>query len=85
MIKDEKPHWTVDRKVPLAMIFAIVMQTMGAVWWAASVNSRLQYLEENDKITNIAVQELSEIKVHMEYQRKALEAIEEHLRSHSMP
>ena len=39
-------HWTVDRRIPLALIFAIFMQTIGAVWWAASTSNRVDALEK---------------------------------------
>lgn len=70
-----KPHWSVDRKVPLALIFAIFMQTAGAFWWAGTVDNRLMALEDTGEDTKKAIQELTEIKVHMQYQRKALEDI----------
>lgn len=47
---DEAPHWTVDKRVPLALILALVFQTMlivavGASWKQAT-ESRLAYLEQ---------------------------------------
>jgi hypothetical protein len=37
--------WHLDKKVPVALIFAIAMQTAGAIWWASAVNSRIAALE----------------------------------------
>lgn len=70
-----KQHWSVDRKVPLALIFAIFMQTAGAFWWAGKVDSRLTYLEATNENTEKAIKELTEIKIHMQYQRESLEEI----------
>jgi hypothetical protein len=42
----EKPHWTVDRRVPLALVIMLLAQTGGAVWWTSSLNSRVSSLEE---------------------------------------
>ena len=39
-------HWHLDRRVPIALIVAIIIQTVGAVWWAASLSSRVDTLEE---------------------------------------
>lgn len=35
---DER-HWTVDKRVPLALIVTLVVQTAGIVWWASSMAS----------------------------------------------
>ncbi len=31
--------WHFDRRIPLALILTIVLQTGAAIWWASSVNS----------------------------------------------
>lgn len=31
--------WHLDRRVPIAMIMTIAAQTVGAIWWAATMNS----------------------------------------------
>jgi hypothetical protein len=33
--------WQLDRRVPLALIGALGLQTLGVAWWAASVTFRL--------------------------------------------
>lgn len=42
-------HWHLDKRVPLAFIGAIGIQTLIAVWWAASfsagLQARLDYVE----------------------------------------
>jgi hypothetical protein len=37
MSEERQEAWHLDKRVPIALIAAIVMQTMGAIWWAASV------------------------------------------------
>ena len=37
--------WHLDKKVPIAIIFAILMQTVGIVWWASQMDSRVAHLE----------------------------------------
>ena len=32
-------HWTLDKRVPLVLVLAIVLQTGGIVWWAATQNA----------------------------------------------
>jgi len=38
-------HWHLDKRVPVALILTIIIQTVGAVWWAASLSSRVDILE----------------------------------------
>ncbi len=39
--------WHLDRKVPIALILAILLQTFGAIWWAATQESRLASLSSD--------------------------------------
>lgn len=41
----ELSNWHLDKRVPIALIFTIVMQSMAAVWWASAMQSRLESLE----------------------------------------
>lgn len=43
----EEP-WHLDRRVPVALIFAILMQTIGIVWWAATIGAEVEQLKSND-------------------------------------
>lgn len=42
---DSDASWHLDKKVPIALILAIILQTGGMVWWAASAAERLNALE----------------------------------------
>lgn len=46
MTEEHKEHWTVDKRVPLALILTLAMQTAGAIWWASSVSGRVDQLEQ---------------------------------------
>ena len=48
----ESDHWTVDKRVPLALILILFSQTLGATWWAATMTSRVQTMEENAVMHN---------------------------------
>lgn len=45
VIDESDAHWHLDRKVPLAVILTIVVQTGGVVWWGSSINARVEALE----------------------------------------
>jgi len=38
--------WHVGKEIPLALIAVIVMQTIGVVWWAATLSSQVGSLSE---------------------------------------
>lgn len=38
--------WHLDRRVPVALIVTIVLQTGGIIWWAAGINARVDHLEK---------------------------------------
>lgn len=42
--QDEK-YWHLDKKVPLAIIISIVIQTAGLVWFVAKLDSRITLVE----------------------------------------
>ena len=37
MANDNNPasHWSLDKRVPLALVLTILMQTAAAIWWAS--------------------------------------------------
>ena len=39
--------WHLDKRVPIALIFAILVQTGGAFWFAASLDGRIGVLERD--------------------------------------
>lgn len=38
-------NWHLDKRVPIAMILAIAMQTGGWIWWASATAQRLDHVE----------------------------------------
>lgn len=41
-MSDEPQGWHADKRVPIALIVALLVQTSGIVWWAASLSSRVE-------------------------------------------
>jgi hypothetical protein len=37
--------WAFDKHIPIALLCAILAQTGGALWWAATTSSRVEVLE----------------------------------------
>ena len=40
----DESQWHLDKKVPITIIVALLVQTMGAVWWAATEDARVASL-----------------------------------------
>lgn len=40
-------HWTLDKKIPLAIILALLAQGGGLAWWAATLEGRLSMAERS--------------------------------------
>jgi len=43
----DKPdkQWHLDKRVPVALIFALCVQGAGGIWWASTTNERLDQVE----------------------------------------
>lgn len=48
--RERSPHdsdrWRIDRRLPVALVGAIALQTAMAVWWASDLDGRVASLEE---------------------------------------
>jgi hypothetical protein len=40
----QNDSWHVGKEIPIAMLFAIFLQTAGAIWWAATMSTKLDDL-----------------------------------------
>lgn len=47
-------HWTLDKRVPVAALLAVIIQTGVMVWWAAGVEARIGALEAGQDKTIIS-------------------------------
>ena len=45
MIDQQTEPWNLDKRIPIAVIFTMLMQTAGIVWWASSITERVTRLE----------------------------------------
>ena len=45
MSEESEKHWHLDRRVPIALVGAIVVQTFSIGWWAAGISGRVANAE----------------------------------------
>jgi hypothetical protein len=55
------PAWVLDKKVPIALILAILGQTAAGVWWAANISARVNQSEVRVRVLESADQKAAEI------------------------
>ena len=77
---DDYRHWHLDRRVPLALIVTIVMQTAGLVWWASSISERVNSLERTREATAPQSDRLTRVEVNLENVKQGVERIERLIR-----
>lgn len=82
--------WQLDKRVPLALILAILAQTAGGVWFAAKQDARVEvlenktrYLVDTERTTQRSIGEIREVlaatKPTLDGMAKTLERIERQL------
>ena len=54
----ERKHWSLDKRVPLAVVIMLGLQFVAAVWWAANMTSTVQGHERRLAALEIIVQPL---------------------------
>lgn len=77
---DDDAKWHLDRRVPLAMILAIIMQTGTFIWWASSLTERVNTLERERVATAPQGDRLTRVEVKVEGVQTSLDRIERLIR-----
>lgn len=56
-------HWTIDKRIPAALIITILLQSAAAIWWAAGVsNTLLAQAQRQDRLEQTLKEQANEIK-----------------------
>lgn len=69
-------HWTIDRRIPLALIFALLVQTAGALLWAGAAAERIARLETAATSVPMIGERTTRLEEQMSYVRASLDRIE---------
>lgn len=56
-------HWHLDKRVPVALICSMLLQTAGVVWWGATTSERLANLERRVEATSPQADRLTRVEV----------------------
>lgn len=71
--------WRIERSVTLGVVFALVMQTGGALIWAGGAGERLNRLEAEAELHEAASERLARLEAQIEQARETLGRIERRL------
>lgn len=77
--------WHLDKRVPIALIVTIAIQTAGIVWWAASVSARIERLEEKATVTAPNSDRLTRVEVQLEVVKDGVTEIKRLLQARPSP
>ncbi len=70
---------TVDRKLPSALIAAVVLQTAGALFWAGSAAERISVLEKTAAGNQAAIERVAVLEEQVSTIKQSLDRIESKL------
>lgn len=77
----EDGAWHLDKRVPIAMILAILVQTGGIVWWGATTSERLNALERNVAAASTQPERLAKVEGRLESVQEGIRDIQAILRA----
>jgi len=58
---ERQEHWKVDKKIPLALVMAILVQTGAGLWWASSINTRVATVEVHNSQTDTTIAKIESV------------------------
>ena len=71
--------WTIDKHIPVALIFAMMMQTFAVIWWAAQLETRVNVLENQLTQNTMLIDRVSRVEEKVSSLREASLRIEQKL------
>lgn len=79
-VADLDNHWHLDKRIPIAIVFAFILQTIYFTVFITKLDSRVAVLEDDKIEIRKTIQDMAEIRVHQEYILKDLEKLDKFLR-----
>ena len=66
MQNEKQTHWQVDRRIPIALLLGLVLQSFAIAWWASDVTARVTMLERTSIATAPQGDRLTRVEVRIE-------------------
>lgn len=82
MINDRriKEHWHLDKRVPLALMLALIAQTGSVIWWASGIDYRIGRLEIDQSVVAVMNDKVIRLEEQLKSSNELLREIREELR-----
>jgi hypothetical protein len=80
MSEPDDARWHLDKRVPLALIVTIAIQTGTFIWWASSLTERVNTLERERVATAPQGERLTRVEVKLEGVQVGIDEIKRLLR-----
>lgn len=77
----DENSWHLDKKVPISLIAALVMQTAAFVWWGATTSEKVSVLKERLDAIAPQADRLTRVEVNIESIKDSLTEIKQSLRA----
>ncbi len=74
--REAASHWHLDKRVPIALIVAMAVQTAGALVWAGAAMQRIDYLEREVSAGARIGERTARVEEQMRYLRQSVDRIE---------
>jgi hypothetical protein len=71
--------WHLDKRVPIALILALLLQTASVVWWGARIDARVAMLEATDVSRASSSERLARVEENLKAQSETLVRIDHRL------
>jgi hypothetical protein len=83
--RDEDGSWHLDKRVPLALIFTILVQTAMGFWWASGLTERVSVLERGAVAAAPQADRLTRVEVKIENIQSGVDEIKALIRQRPEP
>lgn len=77
---DTNTPWTLDRKIPLALVLTLALQTAGVFFWMGQLSVRIEQLENQIERAATNADRLTRLEVQLENLQAIMERIERQTR-----
>jgi Tfp pilus assembly protein PilO len=74
-------HWHLDKRVPIALILTLLVQTGGVAWWMATTSERISVLKERLDAISPQADRLTRVEVNIEDIKMSLTEIKQALKT----
>lgn len=68
--------WVLDKRIPIALVVALFVQSLGAVWWAATMSARMTAFETTVLAMSDQASRIVKLEAQGEATGKTLERVE---------